>query len=120
MRIIYWSADVCSSDLILVIVDEKLPPGHRRKARQEGVIIEAEEPIRRRAGAVMRLGQEQHALLHDLGEHRQTVGIGMPAQLRMQAFEIGAGLADHGVPLDLVETVTIGRASCRERVCQYV
>src|SRR3546814_18076864 len=35
---------------ILVIVDEQLPPGHRRKARQEGVIIEAEEPIRRRAG----------------------------------------------------------------------
>src|SRR3546814_7910632 len=32
----------------------------------------------------------------------------MPAQLRMQAFEIGAGLADHGVPLDLVETVIGG------------
>src|SRR3546814_10431103 len=80
MRISDWSSDVCASDRILVIVDEQLPPGHRRKARQEGVIIEAEEPIRRRAGAVMRLGQEQHALLHDLGEHRQTVGIGMPAQ----------------------------------------
>src|SRR3546814_12087652 len=44
---------------ILVIVDEQLPPGHRRKARQEGVIIEAEEPIRRRAGAVMRLGRSE-------------------------------------------------------------
>src|SRR3546814_17937814 len=37
---------------ILVIVDEQLPPGHRRKARQEGVIIEAEEPIRDRKSVV--------------------------------------------------------------------
>src|SRR3546814_3762535 len=92
MRISDWSSDVCSSDLVRI---RRL--GRRREQGVRG--------LRATAGA------EGQPLVADgdlLVEHR-------PGQV---AGEVGHVGADRIVVTTHV--TQIGRASCRERVCQYV
>src|SRR3546814_13126111 len=98
MRISDWSSDVCSSDLlsetIFVIPDEK---------------VRAIEHVLRRSEVLLK-----------------THGVRIPALLEFEdIFDLGMApgvnqlllVADNG---DVRIVAKIGRASCRERVCQYV
>src|SRR3546814_4884703 len=91
MRISDWSSDVCSSDL----------DGVQQEQRA------VQHPERGRAG--LRLGLIRFALQQGLGELQVPVAVGVPDELVERLRR-------------LVEAVVleIGRASCRERVCQYV
>src|SRR3546814_6971999 len=110
MRISDWSSDVCSSDLgTRAIRIDTVFAGTKAKyllqdlygfAHRPGVWIRAKEmPLALRAAPVV----------HDTGRcviRNVQVGVGLVVPkkdvvARLQAFEIG-------------------RASCRERVCQYV
>src|SRR3546814_4930054 len=91
-RISDWSSDVCSSDL------QKLRPGLRRR-------VEA--------------GLLQHLLVVE-----QLFGIQDPRQAVAAAliFHGRPGPGKDALPIGLRDLVSdeIGRASCRESVCQYV
>src|SRR3546814_6468556 len=100
MLISDWSSDVCSSDLIADrrIVDLHDRRNEGRRARHEG--LARGERLRDREGAFL----EGNALLGRDPENRQsggTVENGMTCRPGQQPVEIG-------------------RASGRERVCQYV
>src|SRR3546814_8836694 len=98
MRISDWSSDVCSSDLVGIV-----PASRMRVQRTAGgavVVGEHSSPVRRNVVAGARDIADILAPAPDIGaapdaerEHIVAIGI-MPGE--------------------------IGRASCRERVCQYV
>src|SRR3546814_17291199 len=111
MRISDWSSDVCSSDL---------PGGRRARARSPGW---------RRWGC--RASGVFAALLRELriectlgfvgvlaAGQRRTVAF-VPAGADMRGQQQVAGQGADTVEA-VAEVVEIGRASCRERVCQYV
>src|SRR3546814_7124100 len=100
MRISDWSSDVCSSDLL---------PGSNLEVVASGTDLEADEIAD--AGEVADIGMlvDRPAALAP-GARRQfdfsdRVGGDRERQVRHAA----------GIAID-----QIGRASCRERVCQYV
>src|SRR3546814_1087629 len=100
LRISDWSSDVCSSDLALRLVeaDDVLgedPVHEERLATGLGVdphhrVLDSREPRRE--------------LLDQLGGHRHAEALAPVVH------------GDHSV----YALLQIGRASCRERVCQYV
>src|SRR3546814_15052932 len=98
MRISDWSSDVCSSDLIGVARADILiaVATHRSSAAR------IETP--RRRDRVARRAQDRPQP-HPPGEH-DAIGNGL---IRARVH-LRAGIAER----------QIGRASCRERVCQYV
>src|SRR3546814_2942268 len=93
MRISDWSSDVCSSDL---------------------------------AGAAAGMGRAERRPA--AGGHPALLGLrralAAPAHRPVPARRLGPPAGQPGVPADLRPAVRtgdeIGRASCRERVCQYV
>src|SRR3546814_4723591 len=92
MRISDWSSDVCSSDL------------HRAFVREAGLVgqADAHRVARTRALALAgELGVAQVGLLVAFEVHVHRVLRDQRGQQRLVGLEIG-------------------RASCRERVCQYV
>src|SRR3546814_19074072 len=106
MRISDWSSDVCSSDLR---GRPLAPPTRRRRPsrRQLDVLVAAgadTEETDRHA----HLGFEEGDVV--LGPLGQVAGLGGLAEV---APPPGEGLVDG------LGTVEIGRASGRERVCQY-
>src|SRR3546814_12148998 len=117
MRISDWSSDVCSSDL------RYGPP-----AGQDWGMEPSRDPAKVRLRDVLRPRRTIIDYLYDFGdgwEHRLTVtsvrqgepGIGYP---RYVAGERNAPPEDCGGIPGFYEQLEIGRASCRERVCQYV
>src|SRR3546814_19491205 len=91
MRISDWSSDVCSSDLGLDVLDQSFQPRPiERAAREPAVII-----------AFAHADPAFGALAGDIGLAGLALGI-EAVELHVQPF------------------LEIGRASCRERVCQYV
>src|SRR3546814_13175043 len=99
MRISDWSSDVCSSDLALRLghLDELLLHHHG---------------IARGRGLVALL------LLDAAGVGAEAGGLDVPRPGRRR-LQRRSGLAlDHAAKL--LRLQEIGRASCRERVCQYV
>src|SRR3546814_18520142 len=109
MRISDWSSDVCSSDL-LVVTGNLLEGALQVFARIVGV---AAEPVS--VGVDHALGCVEQALASRIvaspahqGTHRV---LGLPAADAVALFvSVGHGFAP----------VVIGRAPCRESVCQYV
>src|SRR3546814_14205028 len=104
MRISDWSSDVCSSDLreaAQAVIPEEQP----------ATVEPVREPARSdRPDKVERADRSQHAGGHDRGDpeiaaDRDQMGLHQPARGRA-ADEEGAEAES-------------GRASCRERVCQY-
>src|SRR3546814_19412298 len=96
MRISDWSSDVCSSDLV--------------KARLGAVrLAELAELIGPRV--IERIDPEAVAEVRDLGDHRFAVEIEEPQAVDHILVRAGDE-SFRGVD-------EIGRASCRERVCQY-
>src|SRR3546814_18236529 len=112
MRISDWSSDVCSSDLIGGVQPAAQPDldhagiGRNPRKREEG----GGGGRLKKADLVIAVGIEH------LGKHfgerlvlDQSTG---KANAPVETDKMRAG-----VDMDLVQ---IGRASCRERVCQYV
>src|SRR3546814_7404236 len=106
MRISDWSSDLCSSDLAVVRQEKAYPvyddtyADNVRMMREE---LEAKYPTLHLVGrnGMHRYNNQDHAM--------------MTAMLTVRNIEAGARIYDiWGVNEE------IGRASCRERVCQYV
>src|SRR3546814_15582125 len=104
MRISDWSSDVCSSDLL---------GGHARLnlgARQLG-----DEAVGRAHRAMIDFG-ERHIV--ELAAADDDRGVALDALHRADALAVGA--VKLGAGADLFARRALGRASCRERVGQYV
>src|SRR3546814_18509763 len=101
MRISDWSSDVCSSDLHRRMIDAE----HGEAVEGDVLDEDLEAAMQRFLAAV-----ELHVLGVDVGDHGDGGG---------QLHEAAVALVrlDHHPVAGAEE---IGRASCRERVCQYV
>src|SRR3546814_20325510 len=97
MRISDWSSDVCSSDLDLLI---HLQRARCASKRRSAFLISASEFPRLRG----QLPEQSAIVPLDLLAYGERRSILIPAVFRQMSQGI----------------VKIGRASCRERVCQYV
>src|SRR3546814_7879615 len=99
MRISDWSSDVCSSDLRF---------GH---AVGDAVLVEVARRLRscvREPDTVARLGGDEFAVLFEDATPVQVVEVW---ERMLAALQETMEIAGHQ---------QIGRATCRERVCQYV
>src|SRR3546814_10795391 len=103
MRISDWSSDVCSSDLLeLTLIADDLGGLLRQRLVLALGLFNRLLDLHLRIGIFVDLGAEQrHQVLPRLGER------------------IGHRFAPPSC-LSLSRPWVIGRASCRERVCQYV
>src|SRR3546814_14448072 len=107
MRISDWSSDVCSSDLVghfLALGDEREILANQARKQRDLVIGKMRLTGMQRPPnwrAVFLVGDEQRS---------------DNAQVLIAAHE---RVLDHGHGISPAED-KIGRASCRERVCQYV
>src|SRR3546814_9442557 len=105
MRISDWSSDVCSSDLLMAGAE-----GAMQEAKGRG----------RNCFALFALSEEQRT------RQRESISIGerMVQALRDDriAFAYQPVVLSRTGEVSYYETLVrkIGRASCRERVCQYV
>src|SRR3546814_18466713 len=90
---------------------ERLAPGGTRIFDPDVQLVLASGEFRGHRSDLIRIG--------DFGGY--GVGFANLAKLRL-GFLTGFGLSRRDIGLDpnLNETLEIGRASCRERVCQYV
>src|SRR3546814_16935013 len=108
MRISDWSSDVCSSDLQDIGLDAD------RAQLLDGV-------LRRLGLQLARRGNEGHQRAVDVN---RLAAPGLEAELADRFEERQAlDVADRAADLDQHEIdalAEIGRAPCRERVCQYV
>src|SRR3546814_2172431 len=121
MRISDWSSDVCSSDLNRAsawLFDQRDDAGRDRGRRSPVLDAQLDEDL------LEMLVHGPRADVHDLARVAIGFALGDPEQdvalARGQAQRTlkGGGLhslAQFGKPKE-----EIGRASCRERVCQYV
>src|SRR3546814_15307574 len=91
MRISDWSSDVCSSDLLISPIEEDETPGDEDRTRGNPEL------------------RNEKAWGVDVGYERSLGSRGI--------FGVNFFYRDI---TDLIEHVKIGRASCRERVCQSV
>src|SRR3546814_17716750 len=99
MRISDWSSDVCSSDLAFVTATAAI--------RHFWKTDDFANDVKRRAEL---LGRRLKAIAATDPDRMSVKGRGM-----MQGIDVGSGeLAS------VITSAEIGRASCRERVCQYV
>src|SRR3546814_11509870 len=98
MRISDWSSDVCSSDL-------------QQRARRVAIAEGGD------AGDVRRGGAKGGDGGGNVGAARLETAVATVAVADTAAVETKDGMACRGDPLAEHQ---IGRASCRERVCQYV
>src|SRR3546814_18223031 len=117
MRISDWSSDVCSSDLIVQILVIAAPSavwliGHHISPQQVQYRKNAEGRllIRQRKNYFLQIGplQFQQAVAREGGLSRLTCHAGP------------ANAVACPLPSFTPAYAPIGRASCRERVCQYV
>src|SRR3546814_20817111 len=97
MRISDWSSDVCSSDLV-----ERVRP----ELHQDGSTVGQRLPERRHGPTVRESDEE--------GDRRVRRERGATVDRRERH------VAQPEVDREHLAGVEIGRASCRERVCQYV
>src|SRR3546814_19779685 len=96
MRISDWSSDVCSSDLVAAPARDD-----DRRGIGAGTIAQRDREMRR-------VGEDDGRLGHRLAR-RSAQNLVRALALRLLEFGGAVGLAH----------LEIGRASCRERVCQY-
>src|SRR3546814_2148828 len=99
MRISDWSSDVCSSDLLIPIEADQLFHVRIAEATGNSVLI----------GVVKQLFEFRMGPLFDqLHSHFESSDVWLQA------------IAEHRKILKALRAKEIGRASCRERVGQYV
>src|SRR3546814_14292061 len=104
MRISDWSSDVCSSDLF-----DRLAPDYSaiRKSRHTIKVMARDNVLhpQQKQFFQMALPEIFEGLTHSIADSEETI----PGK---EVARIAA--------LEMREVREIGRASCRERVCQYV
>src|SRR3546814_12747976 len=100
MRISDWSSDVCSSDLRSGVQDRRRPIGIEQR--------------------ILALGERggRNLLLQRTRTRRRHFDVRQVAHV-LALRVILAMLLARGVPVAFRAGAEIGRASCRERVCQY-
>src|SRR3546814_18658954 len=111
MRISDWSSDVCSSDLLDHLAHDGEAWLQLRDLAGElriGGVGDLEE--------IVGIGDRLRCTLQVAGEFVDQLGVVAAAPL--QAAQVLAGGLE--VVVTAVAEAEIGRASCRERVCQYV
>src|SRR3546814_15912571 len=143
MRISDWSSDVCSSELLTVWLNkleaekqerEQAAREANEKAQQEAIearraaigtgdlnAIDAADDL---LGAAEEAGQALKAVekekVQAKGEHR-AIGLRSRWIARLRDGEGGKALTYYAkTQPERVKSFQIGRAACRERVCQYV
>src|SRR3546814_15776757 len=106
MRISDWSSDVCSSDLV---------PHH-----PAGGAVEKHHRI----GAKIQMKMQQLQMLKQRADVTMDDGLGQASgagrEHHPKRMIVGNMLVAEVLARHLVVRQQIGRASCRERVCQYV
>src|SRR3546814_14795918 len=118
MRISDWSSDVCSSDLPTILTD----------VQNSSAIVQ--EEIFGPVHVVLLFDEEEEAIRmandSDFGLHGAVFtrdlerGFALAGRIRSGTLALnGYGITAVG-PFGGVKSSEIGRASCRERVCQYV
>src|SRR3546814_10585360 len=107
MRISDWSSDVCSSDL--------------HGLRQAGLAVDCLDARRVKAALQMRLNKTDQ---NDAEGLAQVMRTGWYRAVHVKSLDAHRARSLLGARAQLVgmrtRLTTIGRASCRERVCQYV
>src|SRR3546814_16089368 len=109
MRISDWSSDVCSADLRQVTA--------RAVVTAHGDGRGADQTARQRTGRGRMIVRD-----FQFDRKRATARIGAVADLDHRCIEMspGIGIETHISAIADANADEIGRASCRERVCQYV
>src|SRR3546814_4753832 len=112
MRISDWSSDVCSSDrqAPFEFVDRRRQDENANRLRPFAFDLARALPIDVEDDIVA--GVEQRARFGKPGAIATTEHFGMFEEISARNLLGETGLVD--------EVIEIGRASCRERVCQYV
>src|SRR3546814_15876120 len=113
MRISDWSSDMCSSDLIL----QKIVALNNN----------SEHPL---AQATSRYGKEKNVAVQSVSNFEAVTGKGVTGKLKDDHLALGNSKLMEQVSaaispelegqVQAEQKQQIGRASCRERVCQYV
>src|SRR3546814_18496452 len=107
MRISDWSSDVCSSDLIDLAVRRFQAFSRLQRELDEAKNALAERAVIDKAKAI-------------LMKRRQIDEPAAYALLRGQAMRTNRRISEIAEAIVTSEALKIGRASCRERVCQSV
>src|SRR3546814_3278852 len=103
MRISDWSSDVCSSDLRLKYFEK------------EGKLLEAERLERRTKADIAMIREIGYCNgIENYSRHLSGRAEGKPPETLLDYFP------ENFLTVIDESHVKIGRASCRERVCQYV
>src|SRR3546814_16719538 len=110
MRISDWSSDVCSSDLVQfqTVLAHQLGDA----VRDEDIILA--QHVRDRRGADLKFRQGVEINLVDRPAGGENVDDGGHANASAISRRVLA------IPNSEMKLPKVGRASCRERVCQYV
>src|SRR3546814_13655264 len=105
MRISHWSSDVCSSDLLQRVDGDEAQFGQVDRILNEAVAV----------GQARKAGEEivAQVVVADAGPDREGAA-------RKGGFESAVAVGVAAVADVAGGEQQIGRASCRERVCQYV
>src|SRR3546814_13639804 len=118
MRISDWSSDVCSSDLGdggdgagEIVRDGKDVAGKAGRCIGGGIRLLALQP----ATDVFRLGGGAQQPVLQFGDLGVALG-----EKRVRALRLGGAGSLGDIFVQFFVLLKIGRASCRERVCQYV
>src|SRR3546814_19455638 len=112
MRISDWSSDVCSSDLLL-----------RETVEQREAVLTGRQKARRNAleaaNALATIRKEHGALTGSISAAHDALEVIKRQKSAADAIiEVGKDIARK--TREARGNVEIGRAQCRERVCQYV
>src|SRR3546814_20299273 len=105
MRISDWSSDVCSSDLL--ILERATGRGDQRRQR---LFLRRRNPVR---------DEPAKKTVHHPGSW-QAQRAKLQASPRCGRLHVLAARPAKSQMVENLGTMQIGRASCRERVCQYV
>src|SRR3546814_13756965 len=109
MRISDWSSDVCSSDLLCPAAKPLLPGARGSRLRHSclpDALYGLLQGVSGTGGPLLHLPPRRHGLAEDLGLRRL-------GQAERSIQLVPAAIRRDGGDSE------IGRASCRERVCQY-
>src|SRR3546814_13410920 len=127
MRISDWSSDVCSTDLIILkqnmaksqeTVNKKEKEKKRLKKKQDK---EQKREERKSTSSKGKSLEEMYAYVDENGDLTFTPPDPKKRKvINQEDIEIGVSKQEAPDPADLIRKGKIGRASCRERVCQYV
>src|SRR3546814_14006349 len=109
MRISDWSSDVCSSDLIASQIKEIQNATNDAVTAIKDITATIAE-IDTIGAAIAAPVEEQSAATQEISRNVQEAAVG----------EQQAGSNITGVHSAIGQTSKLGRASCRERECQYV